>query len=862
LERTQPRAWHSMPPSGVASALSSDPVRGLSEDSAKSRLASAGPNRIVQERPQPIWREFVEELREPIILLLIVTGILYAFIGGLEDAIVILAVIVTLVSVEVLNERRAAKAMLSLSRLAEPSAPVIRDGCRVEVPAEDVVPGDLLSLEAGRRVPADARLVQSHSLLVDESSLTGESAGVEKRAEAKPAESAALGDRANLVFAGDVLLRGTGTALVVATGAATELGKVAKLVSEVKPPTTLLQKTMTELSKWMVLVALGFSALIPLLGVLLVHEQLSQMVLTGLSLAFSTIPEELPIIVAVVLALGAYRLAKERAIVRDLQGVETLGAVTVIASDKTGTMTENRMELKKVFPQASRRKILEVGAASGEWAGGGAGEPYDPIERAFAAAAKEAGVPGAKPDGGSGPRYAFTFDDTRKIMSVAYEDERGTIVAAKGAPEALLARSTKELGPGGEHLLADTDRDAILLAANKMAAEGLRVFGLAEKSLAKKELAQDDAEFDLTFVGLAGFADPVKPGVKGAVAACKAAGIRPVMITGDHPLTAVVVARETGLDESGEFVSGPELAAMSDEELRNAVKSASVFARITPEEKLKIVNAMHARGAVVAVTGDGVNDAPALAAADVGVAMGRGSEVAKEAADIVVSDNSFATIVRSVEEGRVLFANLSKGVRFYLACKVALVLCALLPVLLLKPVPFAPIQIILMELFMDLAASATFVAEPAEKGVMDRPPRDPSSKFLDRRTATLILTSALGLFLAVSVAYLYTLHAGGGVGRAQTVAFVTWLFGNVGLAFNMRSESEPLSDLGPLSNRPMLMWILATVAFGVLATAIPGAQAVFKTASLGLGEWALIVILALAGTFWMEVRKMATYRRP
>jgi len=858
LEPAKPKAWHASPPSSVASALSSDAESGLSTREAEKRLSSSGPNRILEEREEPLWEEFLEEAREPIILLLIATGILYAFFGGLEDAVVIIAVIITLVSLEVFNERRAKSAIVSLRKLAEPTTPVIRDGKRVEVPAEEVVVGDLLSLEPGRRVPADARLVLSFSLLVDESSLTGESSAV-KSASALLPEDAPLGGRSNLVFAGDTILRGRATALVVDVGAETELGRVARLTAEVESPPTLLQKTMTELSKWMVAVALGFSVVIPVLGVLLAHEGLTQMVLTGLSLAFSTIPEELPIIVAMVLALGAYRLSGQHAIVRDLQGVETLGAVTVIASDKTGTMTENRLELQKVFPQASRKKILELGALSGEQPGG-RGEPLDPLERALTSSAGEAGLTWEKVGGGLTPRYLFTFDDERKVMSVAYEKSGGLFVAAKGAPESLLARSTKELGLGGEHLLADTDRDAILLAANKMAAEGLRVVGLAQKTLLKTEIGQDDAEYDLTFVGLAGFADALRKDVKGAIASCRAAGIRPVMITGDHPLTAAAVAREVGLDESGEFVTGPELASMSEEKLKDAVKANRVFARITPQDKLRIVNAFHARGDVVAVTGDGVNDAPALAAADVGVAMGTGSEVAREAADIVVTDNSFSSIVAAVKEGRILFANLTKGVRFYLACKVALVLCALVPVLLLLPVPFAPIQIILMELFMDLAASGTFVAEPPEKGTMDRPPRDPKSKFLDRPMVYSVLFSSLGLFLAVTAAYLFTIHQGEGVARAQTVAFVTWLLGNVLLAYNMRSVSQPLTRLGVASNRLMLGWIVVTIAFALAATVLPGAQGVFKTTPLGLGDWALIVPLVLAGTFWMEARKILTYR--
>ena len=389
-----------------------------------------------------------------------------------------------------------------------------------------------------------------------------------------------------------------------------------------------------------------------------------------------------------------------------------------------------------------------------------------------------------------------------------------------------------------------------------MAAGGLRVIACAEKTIAEGRLAQEEAESGLTFIGLIGFADPPRPEVREAIAACRTAGIRPLMVTGDHPLTARAVAEQVGLDGNGRLLSGPELDALSDEELRQVVGQVSLYARTTPEHKLRIVRALHARGERVAVTGDGVNDAPALAAADIGVAMGEtGTDVARQAGDVVLADDNFATIVRAIHEGRVLFDNLKKGVRYYLACKVALVLATLLPTLLGVPVPFAPIQIILMELFMDLAAAATFVAEPAEAGLMRRPPRDPRARFLDRAMVSSIFSAGAGLFAAVSVAYLATWYGGAGLLRAQTLAFVTWLVGHVLLALNVRSERQPLLRLGFFSNRLMLVWGVATIAFVLLATLVPGVQAALKTVPLSGREWALAAGAALAGTFWMEARK-------
>jgi Ca2+-transporting ATPase len=527
----RPRPWQSLSIEDAGTALSTDLTRGLASEEAKRRLEVAGPNRIGVDKPEPLWREFLDEAREPIILLLFVTGVFYGVIGGIVDALVIVAVIVTLVSVEVLNEHRAGGAIRSLRKLAEPTVPVFRDGSYAQLLLEEVVPGDLISLESGRRVPADARVVESYSILVDEASLTGESVPVEKEAGMTLKEDTPLAERTNVVYAGGTVLRGRGRAVVFATGEATELGRAARLARDVEVPRTLLQATMGELSKWMVVVAIAFSVVIPLLGILLVHESVTQMVLTGLTLAFATIPEELPIIVTMVLALGAYRLSKERAVIRDLQAVETLGAVTVIASDKTGTLTENRVELKKIFPEGNKRRIHEIGVLATETPDDPGQLPGDPLERAMRSSAPGGGGSRAAL-GDLSRRDLFTFDNTRKIMSVVYDSGKGLWVGAKGAPEALLARSTRELGPGGEHLLVDTDRDAILTAANRMAAEGLRVVGFAEKTILKDRAAQDEAEYDLTFVGLAGFADAVRPEVKGAVASCVAAGIRPVMITG------------------------------------------------------------------------------------------------------------------------------------------------------------------------------------------------------------------------------------------------------------------------------------------------------------------------------------------
>ncbi len=795
------------------------------------------------------------------ILLLLVTGVLYSIWGEPGDAIAIFAIIFTLVAVEVLDEQRANKAIGALRKLAEPTATVVRGGRRQDVPAESVVPGDLLVLEAGRRVPADARLLQAYSVADDESSLTGESTPVEKEAGVVLSEATPLAERRNLVFAGTAVVRGKGLGIVVGTGMGTEVGHVALLTREVKEPRTPLQETMADLTKWLVGLALGFSILVPLLGYFLVGEDLRKMVLTGLSLAFVTIPEELPILITMVLALGAYRLSRRHAIAKRLRAVESLGSVTTIATDKTGTLTENRMEVDRFFPEQARTRLLEIGVVCNDASEDGGASVGDPLETALLRAARSAGMEPRAIRKAHPMKDEYTFDNVRKRMSVVVSGDGGLWVAAKGAPESLLGVCTQGWTPRGPKPLAEADRLLIQTSAADMASSGQRVVGFAEKTTPSTHLSQDEAESNLTFVGLVGLADPPRPEARPSIRACRLAGIRPLMITGDHPLTAEAIAKQIGLD-GGRVLTGPELDALSDATLQEEVASVSIFARTTPEHKLRIVNALRARGERVAVTGDGINDAPALAAADIGVAMGEtGTDVARETADLVLADDNFATIVYAVEEGRVLFANLRKAVRYYLACKVAVAGITLLPVLLRVPIPFAPIQLIVLELLMDLAASATFVAEAPESDLMREPPKPPKARFMDRWMTGSIFASAAGLFAAVSIAYLATWYAGADLATSQTMAFVTWLLGHVFLALNLRSEREPLLRLGIASNRLMILWGAVAIAFAVFVGVTPGVQVALRTTSLGIGQWAFAFTLAFAGTFWWEVRKWLTPSR-
>ncbi len=849
------RAWHAEPAAQVVSTLRADGARGLTAEDARSRLALSGPNRLREAEHEGFWEEYAEELTEPMILLLLVTGVLYSILGTIEDAVTIFAIIFTLVALEVVNEQRAGRAIDALRELAEPTAAVLRDGRRQEVPVDTVVPGDLLVLQAGRRVPADARLLESDRLATAEAPLTGESVPADKEAAVVLAANTALADRRNSVFAGTNVVRGRGTAIVVATGMSTELGRIAALAQEVEEPRTPLQVAMADLTKYLVFVAVGFSVLVPLLGWLLAGEDPRTMVLTGLSLAFVTIPEELPILITMVLALGAFRLSRHHAIAKRLRAVETLGGVTVIATDKTGTLTENRMEVSRFFPEEGKRLLLETGVLCNDASLDGDVGLGDPLEVALLRAAAAAGVDPQSTRAAHPVREEYSFDTARSRMSVVVAEDGGFRVAVKGSPESLLAVCSWRWTAGGAKPLTDADRLLILASAAAMAGSGQRVLGFGEKRMRGAPPAEPQVETDLTFLGLVGLADPPRPEARASIDACREAGVRPVMVTGDHPLTAQSIASQIGL-EGGAVVTGPELDALSDPQLQDTVRSVSVYARTTPEHKLRIVRALRQAGARVAVTGDGINDAPALAAADIGVAMGEtGTDVAREAADLVLADDNFATIIEAVREGRILYGNLRKAVRYYLACKVAVVLITLIPVLLRIPIPFAPIQLIVLELFMDLAASATFVTEPPEADLMRQPPRDPHARFMDRSMIGSIFSSAAGLVAAVSLAYVVTYDSGAGLAVAQTTAFVTWLMGHVFLALNLRSEHEPLTRLGPFSNRLMVVWGAAAILFAVFASMTPGVQVVLRTAPLGGGQWALAAGLAVLGTFWIEVRK-------
>ncbi len=831
-------AWN-LTPEEVLRELNSR-QEGLSWEEAKKRV-----EKEEVKKSGGFIEIFLKEVTEPMILLLLFIGVLYSFWGGLIDALTIFIIITILVLVEVWNEFNAKKIINSLKELSSSTSIVIRSGVNVEVKRDEIVRGDVVLLKAGNRIPADCRLLEANSLEIDESILTGESFSVEKNIEKINGE-APVSERINMVYSGTLVVNGIGKAVAVEIGSKTEVGRIQKLSGEIKEPRTFIQLLMKKLVKMVLLISIAASFTVTVLAIL-EGQNIQKMILTGFSLAFATIPEELPIVIVMMLAVTAYTLTKRKLFVKNLRGLETLAGITVIATDKTGTITQGRMSLEEVyvddeikkfddFRSEGIEKILEIGASinyavklENGWSGDpidvemqGLSKPKTTLERQFPL---EGGV----------------------LSQIRFNEKR--FVFVKGAPERILEKSGfingKKKTAGKE--------EKVKKAIESMTEKGLRVIGFAYREIGK-EVERNEVEKNLDFAGLAGFIDPPRPEVANSIASAEKAGVKIVMITGDHPLTAMALAEKVGL--KGGFITGAEIDGLSEEEFLKKTGKIRVYARINPEQKLRIVNALKQEGGIVAMTGDGVNDALALKAADVGIALGKGSDIAKEASDIVLVDNDFSTIIEAVRQARKAFDNMQKGIKYYLACKTALILIFILPILFAIPLPLAPIQIILMELFMDLAASSAYIYEPEEKDLMIEKPKK-LENFLDFGNKIDIIKGSLSLFLAVSVVYFASLWSGATIIQAQTGALFTWLLAHVLLALNMKSKSSLSKTWN--NNKIVLFWAAGVfMVITLLALFNPPELFISKINTV---EWFLILASAMVFTFWMEaVKKLKAQR--
>ncbi len=912
--------WYKLDSGEVVSQLNSDISHGLSSTEAAHRLEQVGPNELEEKGLRSPWRILFEQFTATMVLILLGAAILSALLGEFKDAIAIGAIVILFALLGFFQEYRAERAMAALKQLATPRIKVLRDAVLQELPAKVLVPGDIISLEAGNLVPADMRILESYNLRVQEATLTGESEAVEKITPALSGDELPLGDRRNLAYMGTLVANGRGAGVVVATGMQTELGKIAYLLQDVGSEQTPLQKRLDRLGKFLAVIGLIVAGIVFLLGWLR-GDDLRYLLLTSVSIAVAIVPEGLPAVVTITLALGAQRMLRRQALIRKLPAVETLGSVTVICSDKTGTLTENRMtvivldvaghQLNLSESMRHRMPSLEEGQAQPSLlqsqpptvslllAGmalcndaqikpathSGAFETLgDPTEAALLVAAAQAGLFKEDLLAGS-PRLAEApFDSDRKRMTTVHAVDRLSagiasspyqaldaqwkfIAFTKGSVDGLLQISSRIYTADAFEPLDDTWRQRIVKAHDSLARQGMRVLGLAMRPMELFSAPADPTQLeeDLVFIGLIGMIDPPRAEVRQAVALCKVAGIRPVMITGDHPLTALQIARELGIaggdGNHSRVITGQELAGMSDQDLRLLVDDVSIYARVSPEHKLRIVDALQSRGHIVSMTGDGVNDAPALRRADIGVAMGiTGTDVSKEAADMVLQDDNFATIVSAVEEGRTIYDNLRKFIKYSIAGNIGKVSVMLLAPFLGKPLPLLPLQLLWLNLITDGLLGLGLGLEPPEKNVMRRPPFPPSEGVLSRGLVRhVIWVGALIGAIALGVGYIYWRIDPAGVW--QTMVFSTLAFSQMGQALASRSTHESFFKLGITSNKPGMLIAAIVFVLQLCVMYLPFLQRIFNTMPLPLPDLAISLFLSSLVFFAIEIEKWALRRQ-
>jgi P-type Ca2+ transporter type 2C len=925
LPRDQTAAYRH-PVDEVVAALDTDPERGLSQGEARARLDRYGRNELTGEKPVPAWRKFLAQFHDVLVVFLLIATAISAGLWLYEresalpyEAMAIFAVVLLNAVMGYVQQSRAERAVAALRQMSAADAHVIRDGARQTVPATELVLGDVILVEEGDTIPADARLLESSALQTAEAALTGESVPVAK--DTRPiGEEAGLGDRHNMVFSGTAATYGHGRAMVVATGMQTEMGRIARMLKEAPTETTPLQKELARVGRTLAIIVVVI-AVVMITTILLLEDvrgfgAMFDVLLLGVALAVAAVPEGLPAVVTAVLALGVQRMARRNAIVRHLAAVETLGSATVIASDKTGTLTKNEMtvrtvvtasgrvnfegtgyqprgavrrdgggeiegalgfELVRALASADRANNAVLQEDGGRWTVHG-----DPTEGALIVAARKAGVEDEALDARFGRVAEVPFSSERKLMSTIHTDaERQERLRAftKGAPDVLLVRCSTELVGEETRPLTPKRRAEIVRMNDELAGQALRTLAVAFRSVPKDGLVREELderiEHDLVFLGLIGMMDPPREEAKAAVARAKGAGIRPIMITGDHPRTAAVIAAELGIATDGRAVTGPELQQMSDEVLNRTVRDVSVYARVNPEQKLRIVKALQRQGETVAMTGDGVNDAPALKTADIGVAMGiAGTDVSREAADMVLADDNFASIVAAVEVGRAIFSNIRKFLRYLLSSNLGEVMVMFFGVLFADMIglkaqeggglvlPLLATQILWINLVSDGAPALALGVDPADAGVMNEPPRT-------RGEGAITHSMWVGIFFVGAIMAAGTLlvldwslpggliEGSGSMRYAQTMAFTTLLFFSLFTVFNARSD-EQSAFIGMFSNKWLWGAIVLSLVLQVAVIYVPFLQQAFSTVSLSAGDWLRCAAVGSSALWLRELSKMAS----
>jgi Ca2+-transporting ATPase len=877
-----PTQWHTLSPSAVASQLRVDAVAGLPATDVVERLARYGANDIRERPRRSSLRMLLDQFSDFMILVLLGAAVLSGLVGDVKDTVAILVIVLLNAVIGFVQEFRAERAIAALKQMAAAAALVIRGNERVRVAATDVVPGDVVLLQAGYVVPADVRLTEAVQLRVDEAMLTGESVTVEKVNDALEGRDLPLGDRKNMAYKGTLATDGRGQGLVVATGMDTELGKIAAMLDAGMALRTPLQRRLAAFSRRLALIILAICALIFVVGILR-GEPVVLMFLTAVSLAVAAIPEALPALVTISLALGARKMVRLHALIRRLPAVETLGSVTYICTDKTGTLTQNKMRAEEVWVAGHQRR---------DWRGDGKGTARgwqslfqaialcndahvdrdgtvtgDPTETALLLAAREAGHDKSVLDVTAPRLKELPFDSERKRMTTFHRHGGGVVAYTKGAPENVLEQCTSIADEDeGE---ASVDRPNVLAAADHMAADGLRVLAVARRHWAALPDSEDAAavEDGLVLLGLVGLQDPPRAEAAEAVRLCQSAGITPVMITGDHLVTARAIGRHLGfLTDDAAVMTGPELAQLSDADFADRVEHIRVYARSDPAQKIRIVQALQARGEFVAMTGDGVNDAPALKAADIGVAMGKsGTDVAREAASLVLLDDDFATIVAAVREGRRIFDNIRKFIKYTMTSNAGEIWTIFLAPFLGLPIPLLPIHILWINLVTDGLPGLAFTAEKEERGIMRRPPRPPKESIFAQGMWQHMLWAGLTMGGASLFAQAFAIH--NGWQHWQTVVFTVLCFSQMGHALAIRSERESLFQQGLTTNLPLLGAVLVTLFLQLATIYVPSLNSVFHTEPLTGQELVFCLAMSTVVFFAVEIEKVFRrrgwiYRQP
>jgi Ca2+-transporting ATPase len=826
------------------------PADGLSEIEARRLLGVHGPNEIPSASRRQTLAIFLEVLREPMFLLLMAGAGIYLALGDLHEALVLLVSVVVVIGITIYQERKTERALEALRDLSSPRALVLRDGEQRRIAGRDVVPGDLVLLHEGDRVPADGVLLTCNELSADESLLTGESLPVEKRAATEKVNQMAPpgGDGSPFVYSGSLVGRGQGTARVLDTGAGTQIGRIGKAIQSVDPQDTPLQRQTARAVRLFALLGLAACIAVVLLHGMLHGDWLAGL-LAGITLAMAMLPEEFPVVLTVFLALGAWRISQKKVLTRRRPAIEALGSATVLCVDKTGTLTENRMVVagfavdglhhesaREALPERFR-PVAHYAALACER------DPFDPMERAIVACAAQHDPESVR----MRDQWVLVreYDLTRDLLAVTHcwqrRDGGDVIVAVKGAPEAIVRLC--RAGPAlAAHILEDT---------SAMAARGQRVLGVARGNFSGSQFPERPDGFQFSFVGLIALADPVRREVPQALRECYQAGIRVVMITGDYPGTAQAIAGEIGLRSPGGVLTGADLRELGDEQLRERVAAVSLFARVLPEQKLSLVNALKANGEIVAMTGDGVNDAPALKSAHIGIAMGgRGTDVAREASSLVLLEDDFTSIVEAVRLGRRIYDNIRHAMSYLIAVHVPTAGMALLPLLFGLPPVFAPIHIVFIQFVIDPACSIAFEAEPAHPCTMKRPPRSQKEPLFGARLLTDSLIQGLAILLAVAVLYVVVLRLGFAVERSRAMAFSALVLGNVALILSNRSRSRSIIEMLGMPNRA-LWWVVAGALGGLaLALYVPPMQRIFGFSPLSWNDLVFCMLAASAGLLW------------